>query len=207
MSILKTIFKPVKAFENEFEALVHKTYQKYNEKTGKDQYSLSNFYADGAFIYHNAAIYCITGFSELSLLHAGLYGFLTYDIHKRNKEARSIDESIADSPELVRHPKRERIRWSMKLFGRCCLFVGMNWLSEKYIGYSVFDLLPSPDTEFNITDFDIADMCGFLEISLYTLCGYTSAMDLNNPKKSKILSKAKDMLAGYTKRAYSNQKM
>lgn len=186
MSILKTILKPVKAVDNEFEALVHKVYQKYNEKTGNDQYALSNFYIDGAYVFHNASAFYTQGFSEKLLLNAGIYGLMTYMIHKRNKKARSIDETIADSPESVKHPQREIIRASMKFFGRGCLFVSMGYL------------LTAPEI-----DLDIAHFCQYSEASLYALCGYTSAMDLNNPKKSKVLSKVKDLLAG-NKKAYGN---
>lgn len=178
MSILKTILKPVKAVDNEFEALVHKVYQKYNEKTGNDQYTLSNFYIDGAYVFHNADVFYTHGLSGELLLHAGLYGWMTYIIHKRNKQARSIDEKMADSPESVKHPEREGIRACMKFFGRGCLVVSMGYLLAAHE-----------------IDFDIANFCGSFEASLYAFCGYTSAMDMNNPKKSKVLSKVKNMLA------------
>ncbi len=163
-------------------------YSTYNRKTGRDQYSLSNFYAEGGFVSGVASLTLPGDFSvylPLSLAGAGLHN---YNLHRNNNKSRRWDK-LANSSEGIKNFKREIWRNEMRNMARITFILASNSFLHHTCGYSLYSLVGIEPVGYDSIFFLFT-----LVFSLYSLSGYTSAIDTGNPNKSKIASFFTDML-------------
>ncbi len=187
MSLLEKVTMPFRFVENEFEALVGSMYQSYHNRFGKDQYSLSNLYLDGGFLYQWAPS-IMTDFPSV-LNAAGLAGAgaCIWAGHYMNNVAKQHDSDGIQNAETAKNEIREHLRSLTKSGGRAFLVIAIDNTLDATLGYSLQrltgtrDLNPSLYAYFNRHAFH-----------LLALGYYTSSIDINNPKKSKIAAKVRE---------------
>ncbi|MBI3027812.1 hypothetical protein HYY70_06910 [Candidatus Woesearchaeota archaeon] len=177
MSLLSKVTAPFRFVENEFEALVHSLYSVYNKRTGRDQYSLSNFYFDGAAFYMGLETFLRKGLVP----EIGFYLLCSPGFRILNNEFKSEDGLSAKSTEGAKNYLREVNRAFMKMMGRAAL--------TDYI--ATVPLITYSDLS-STKLFDLSIPFGYLTLSLLAFGAYTSAIDTNNPKKSKIAAKVRE---------------
>ncbi|MBI2541694.1 hypothetical protein HYV80_03220 [Candidatus Woesearchaeota archaeon] len=187
MSLLSKVTAPFRFVENEFEALVHSLHFVYHRRTGRDQYTLSNSYFDGTIIFGGIPLLANKGFTFESIEGLLLIGGSAGVNHYFNHKAKKFDQHTNDFVERVKNTSREDIRRYSKGLGRLGLFFVFDKLIYSVSGYSVSYLLN------DISPNSLEDFFRFHNVLLYALSGYTSAMDLGNPKKSKILAGLKNL--------------
>ncbi len=188
MSLVEKVTAPFKFVENEFESAVNSLYTFYNKKTGRDQYSLANFYADGAFAYSSGSLLLHEGLTLRSASLIVLFGYYLGFIHRKNTRAGKLEENLQTMNESIKSLEREYWRGQMKLMGRFFLFLSANSVVDYVSGYSIYNIFGA---ESHIT---IDRLFNTFSSLLWSLSGYTSAIDTNNPKKSRIVSFAKSLL-------------
>lgn len=179
---LEKILAPLKFVENEIESVVESIYSKYNEKTGNDQFQLSNTYFVGWFVMSQGQALFNNDFvlSNEMWVFAGIFGAITGGICFFNNMYSKMNKTHNESNEGTKNSQVALWQNSMKFLGRLGMGLATFGLISKYI---------DPNSSFIDAPF------GAIDILCYTLSGYTAAIDTNNPKKSKILEKARDLFS------------
>mgnify|MGYP003974151803 FL=1 len=186
MSTIDSILKPFKFVENELLAAVTKVYNVYHDKTGDDQYSLSNYYLTAAVTALGVMKIIRDGISPGTIGYIGVGAGVGAIAHQLNKKKRSLDQQISDSSESIKNYQREAIRNGEIMMGRGYLFLTVDSILEQTTGYSIIINTGNHPNE-------IANLIETVGLSFMTLFAYTAAIDNDKPAKSKLASIVKGM--------------
>ena len=107
MTTIDTILKPFKFVENEVESVVAKVYDVYHDKTGGDQYGLSNFYILNATIFGAAARYSESASAIETVEEAAIITAVSAIHYFNNNQNRKYDKELSNLEQLAKHPQRE----------------------------------------------------------------------------------------------------
>ena len=189
MSTIDAFLKPFKFVENEVESVVAKVYNIYHDKTGDDQYGLSNQYVNGAFIFYAAKKIVNEGISVENGVEIAFGGLLAASCHYMNNKHRKVDQKNRTSSTPIKNYEREIDRMVDKSIGRIALLMTADCILEQTTGYSTRDFHGLEPDQTNLTN-----MLEITQLSLVAFYAYTASIDTHNLAKSKLASKVKQML-------------
>ena len=191
MSTIDTILKPFKFVENELLTAVTKVYNVYHDKTGNDQYDLSNAYLGGAFGAF-ASVQLAEGHPVIGTIGSiAVLGSSTAIACIKNIKMRKLDQTNVGQSESIKNYKREMYRNVDSMIGRAGLAITTAYLTKYAIKYSLNDIVTGVgmgSDPNNIQDITVA-----AGLSVLTLYAYTAAIDNDKPAKSKLASIVKGM--------------
>lgn len=196
MSITGKLTAPLRFVENEFEALVGTIYTAYKKRYGRDNYSLSEFYIQGGSVFLSGSIFFQSGMSFQFYTTAVCMGIYSYVIEPwRNNHQRQLEKELTDAREPIKNRKLEKYKAISKGIGRLFLAFSVDRLADYFFDYSILGLLVENPT------LNLPELALTFSSILFAFGHYTSAIDTNNPKKSKVMQGLRNFFSYSPERA------